>query len=64
MSNALGLLLITFAIATIALSLPRGGKLARYAGTPWEGPIVLATVCILAVGIVLAMFGTPHILKG
>ncbi len=41
MSNALGLLLVAFAIAIIALSLPRGGKLARYVGTPWEDPSYL-----------------------
>ena len=63
-ANALGLPLVTLAIAIVALSLPRSGKLARYVGTPWEDPIVLATVCILAVGIMLTIFGTPHFLKG
>ena len=64
MAYIIGHSLIGAALAFFALSFPRGGKLARFTGTPWESLIVLTAVGALACGITLAMFGAPNFLKG
>ena len=64
MARMFGGMLVASAMAFIFFSLPRGGKLASFTGTPWESAIVLGVVCALAVGFSLMLFGTPHFIKG
>jgi hypothetical protein len=63
MAHNIGLLLVASAMLFFAISVPRGGKLARFIDTPWETSIVLGAVCALAVGAMLMLFGMPNFLK-
>ena len=63
MDRMFGGMLVASAIAFFVFSLPRGGKLARFVGQPWESPTVLGAVCALAVGFSVMLFGTPNFLR-
>lgn len=52
-----GLALVMLSITSFAISLPRGGKTARFVGTEWEGYAVAGMIGALGLGIVLSISG-------
>ena len=57
MKLVFGIALVALVVSFFLCSLPRQGKLARFIGTPWETPLLLAATCSLAIGIVLVVAG-------
>lgn len=56
-----GIALVVLVVCFFACSLPWGGKPARFVGTPWEGPLVIAAVGSLFIGFVLVIAGWPQL---
>jgi len=42
---------------------PRGGKVAPFVGTQWEGYAVVLIIGFFAVGLILSLLGTIELLK-
>ena len=59
-----GLALIFTAATVFYLSLPRGGKVARFVGTEWEGYAVVAMIAVLAIGVIMTVVGFASVIKG
>jgi hypothetical protein len=51
----LGIALAVLALVAFFLSLPRGGKTARFVGSEWEPYAVVAFICAFFVGLLLAI---------
>jgi hypothetical protein len=58
-----GVALVLLSAAAFFYSLPRGGKLARFVGSQWEGYIVVAMIAGLGVGVMLVISGATQLLK-
>jgi len=59
-------LLIGFALTMMTVflfvySLPKGGKVARFVGTEWEGYVVVIFVGLFGIGAIFAIIGVAAI---
>ena len=52
-----GIVLIVLSFGLLFYSKPRGGKVARFVGTPWEPYVAILIVCTFVVGALLAFAG-------
>ena len=57
-----GIILVVSMGSFFVYSLPRGGKLVWYAGSEWEGYIVVIMIGILGVGLMVALQGVLDML--
>jgi len=64
MTMLVGAVLLAASLAVYVYSLPRGGRTARFVGSPWEGYIVVGLVCLLGLGLLLTITGTVEWIRG
>jgi hypothetical protein len=64
MTPLVGFVLLAASLAVFVYSLPRGGKTARFVGGPWEGYVVVGLICIMGLGLMLAVTGAIGLAKG
>ena len=64
MTLLIGVLLVVGTLAAFILSLPRGGKTARFVGYEWEGYVVVAMLCVFGFGLMLVISGGGQLLGG
>ena len=57
MTLFLGVFVTAASLAVFLYSMPRGGKTARFVGSPLEGYIVVALVVLFGFGLVLTASG-------
>ena len=60
---ATGIVMAALALSAFVYSLPRGGKVAPFVGTQWEGYAVVLIIGFFAVGLILSLLGTIELLK-
>ncbi len=63
MTLIFGIVLVALAVFAFVSSLPRGGKLARFVGTAWEGYAVVLMIVVLGMGAILAISGATELLS-
>ena len=64
MTMLVGVVLLAASLAAFMYSLPRRGKTAKFVGSAWEGYVVVALICVLALGLTLAISGAVELIKG
>ena len=64
MTMLVGAVILAASLAAFLYSLPRGGRTARFVGSPWEGYIVVMLVCLLGLGVLLTITGAVELAKG
>jgi hypothetical protein len=64
MTMLVGAVLLAASLAVYLYSLPRGGRTARFVGSPLEGYIVVGLVCLLGLGLLLTITGAIELAKG
>jgi hypothetical protein len=61
MTVIIGVVFIVVAVTAFIFSLPRGGKVARFVNTNWEGYAVVIMISLLALGAVLLVSGIAEL---
>jgi hypothetical protein len=56
-----GVVFVVVAVTAFIYSLPRGGRVARFVGTNWEGYAVVMMISLLASGAVLIVSGLSEL---
>jgi hypothetical protein len=64
MTMLVGAVILAASLAIYVYSLPRGGRTARFVGSPLEGYIVVGLVCLLGLGLLLTITGSVELLRG
>jgi hypothetical protein len=60
-SMIVGLALLLLSLVAFSFALPRGGKVAGFVGSPWEGYIVIVMVLGICGGVMLAVAGVVQL---
>ncbi|HET7680069.1 MAG TPA: hypothetical protein VFK79_08055 [Xanthobacteraceae bacterium] len=61
MTIIIGVAFVVLGAAAFIYSLPRGGRVARFVGTNWEGYAVVMMISLLAVGLVMIISGIAEV---
>ena len=64
MTMLVGAVILAASLAAFVYSLPRGGRTAKFVGSPWEGYIVVGLVCLLGLGLLLTITGAIELARG
>jgi hypothetical protein len=64
MTLTFGVVLVLLAVTAFYRSLPRGGKMARFVGTEWEGYAVVGMIGFLGIGMIMVILGTVELVTG
>ena len=60
---AAGIAMAVLGLSAFVYSLPRGGKVAPFVGSQWEGYVVVLIIGFFAVGLILSLLGTIELMK-
>ena len=60
---AAGIAMAVLGLSAFVYSLPRGGKVAAFVGSQWEGYVVVLIIGFFAVGLILSLLGTIELMK-
>jgi hypothetical protein len=64
MTLLVGAVLLAASLAVFVISLPRGGRTAKFVGGPFEGYVVVGLVVLMGLGLLFTITGAVELIRG